>query len=128
MTTIEFITNFVDPVCHKEIHSLDEFQDIKKNPATKQIKATTFYQIYSHNVFGEDEDRLSMRDFFRLCSQYLYYDKYVCTHGTEFYYHIIFSEENTMYQLTKSLIDKRIEANNPETLFDLEYIIEAVSK
>ena len=128
MTTLEFFNSYVSPTCHKISHNLTEYVSIKRRSDVKLIKATTFYQIYKHNVFGSDGHRLPMKDFFRLCGQYLYYDKYVCTHGTEFYYLVVFNSDNEMYQLTADLIDQRIEANGPQTLTDLQYIYEAVTK
>lgn len=125
MTTTEFLQDFVSPSSHKIAHNHEEYMQIKKK--AKVIKATTFYQIYQHNVF-ETDGRLSMREFFRVCGQYFYYDKMVCTHGTEFYYYIIFNGNNPMYQLTKALMQRRIDANTPETLDDLEHVIEAVTK
>ena len=128
MTTLEFFNQFVNPVCHKLSHNLTEYADIKRRDDVKLIKATTFYQIYRHNVFGPDEKRLNMKDFFRLCAQYLYYDKYICEHGTEFYYLVVFNQENQMYQMTSDLIDQRIQLNSPETLTDLIRVYEAVTK
>lgn len=128
MTTLEFFTGYVNPICHKISHNLTEYTAIKRRDDVKLIKATTFYQIYKHNVFGADGHRLDMKDFFRLCAQYLYYDKYICEHGTEFYYLVVFNPDDEMYQLTAELIDQRIEANSPSTLTDLISIYEAVTK
>jgi len=128
MTTLEFLNGYVSPVCHKVIHNLTEYASIKGRHDVKLIKATTFYQIYKHNVFGGDGHRLDMKGFFHLCAQYLYYDKYICEHGTEFYYLVVFNPDNEMYQLTADLINQRIEANGPHTLTDLITVYEAVTK
>lgn len=128
MTTQAFMKNYISPESYKIEHDLTEYNQIKEHPNAKMVKATTFYQIYKHNVFGGEENRLTMKDFFRVCSQYFYYDKYICTHGTEFYYHIIFNEDDRMYALTKDIVEKRIQANRPERLKDLLHIVEAVTK
>ncbi len=128
MTTAEFLNDFIQPTSHKMLHSLDEFHKIKANPNVKMVKATTFYQIYKHNTFGSDGERLTLHEFYRISSQYFYYDKYVCDHGTEFYYYVIFNEDNKMYDLTKDIIKKRIDSNRPELLKDLLYVVEAVTK
>ena len=128
MTTLEFFNGFVSPACHKVAHNLTEYESIRMRADAKLIKATTFYQIYKHNVFGSDGHRLQMKEFFRICSQYLYYDKYICTHGTEFFYHVVFNQGNEMYALTADLIDKRIEADAPGMLTDLVHIVTAVSR
>lgn len=125
MTTLEFFNGLVSPVCHKIAHNRAEY-NILRQQQPLLIKATTFYQIYKHYVFGADGQRLTLQEFYRICAQYLYYDKYVCTHGTEFYYYVVFNPERLEYQLTKDLMAKRIAANDPSTLTDLEYIMEAV--
>lgn len=127
MTTLEFLQEFVSPRCHKLEHGLTELNEIKSTPGVVMVKATTFYQIYKHNVF-ESNGRLSMQEFYQVCGQYFYYDKYVCTHGTEFYYYIVFNEYNQMYKITKDLIIQRINANNPLSLQDLLHIVPAVTK
>lgn len=127
MTTLEFLQEFVSPSCHKLEHGLTELNEIKSTPGVVMIKATTFYQIYKHNVF-DSRGRLSMQEFYQVCGQYFYYDKYVCTHGTEFYYYIVFNELNQMYKITKDIIIQRINANNPLTLQDLLHIVPAVTK
>lgn len=124
MDTFKFLNEFVSPVCHKRVHSWEEMNAI---PDPLLVKATTFYQLYQHNVF-EGDDRLSLRQFFRVCSQYFYYDKMVCEHGTEFYYYVVFNEDNEMYKLTKDIVRSRVKANAPDTLTDLSYIIEAVTR
>lgn len=128
MNTLEFFNGFVSPSCHKIAHNLTEYASIKSNENLHLIKATTFYQIYRHNVFGADGYRLTMKEFFRICGQYLYYDKYICEHGTEFYYLVLFNKDNEMYRMTADLIKQRIELNSPATLTDISYVYEAVTK
>jgi hypothetical protein len=125
MKTLEFFQSFISPRSHKVLHNITELDGFRSKAVL--VKATTLYQIYKHNVF-ETNGRLPMRDFFQIAGQYLYYDKYVCQHGTEFYYYVVFNEHNAMYQLTKSLIQKRVYANRPETLKDLIRVITAVTK
>ena len=127
MTTQTFLQEFVNPVSHKVEHNSTEFERIKKLSNVTMIKATTFYQIYKHNVYPTD-DRLTMKEFFNACGQYFYYDKYICKHGTEFYYYVAFNPSNIMYQATRAIINKRVWAHRPATLKDLEFIMEAVTK
>lgn len=128
MTTHEFLNGFISPTCHKEEHSLKEYESIVSRPNVHQVKATTLYHIYKHNVFSKTDKRLNMKQFFHVCGQYLYYDKYLCEHGTEFFYYVEFNEENEMYNLTKPIIIKRLIANAPDKLTDLKSIMKAVSK
>jgi hypothetical protein len=125
MKTLEFFQSFISPRSHKILHNAEELDGFRSKAVL--VKATTLYQIYKHNVF-ETSGRLGMREFFQIAGQYLYYDKYLCEHGTEFYYYVVFNEHNAMYQLTKSLIQKRVYANRPETLKDLIKVFTAVTK
>jgi hypothetical protein len=125
MKTLEFFTKFIDVKSHKIEHNFNELNNIRSK--TSLVKATTLYQIYKHNVFEKD-GRLPIRDFYHVAGQYLYYDKYICKHGTEFYYYVIFNENNPMYQLTKELLRKRIHADRPETLKDLLHVYPAAVK
>jgi hypothetical protein len=125
MKTLDFFVKFISPDCHKIEHNVEELDSMRYNAVL--VKATTLYQIYKHNVF-ETDGRLLIKDFFQIAGQYLYYDKYICRHGTEFYYYIIFNENNPTYLLTKELLSKRIYANRPGTLKDLVRVYPAVSK
>lgn len=127
MTTIEFFTDFISPVSHKVEHSYAELEKIKRVPGIL-VKATTLYQIYKNNVSDADGSRLTMQEFFRVCGQYLYYDKYVCTHGTEFYYYVVFNRDNKIYRSIENITKKRIYCNSPEQLRDLIHVIPAVAK
>ena len=128
MTNKEFLQEFINPVSHKVVHSKEEFDKIKRLADVHMIKATTFYQIYKHNVYLTTEKRLTMREFYNVCGQYFYYDKYICEHGTEFYYYVSFNKDHKIYQATEAIINKRIWANRPDTLKDLIHIVEAVTK
>jgi hypothetical protein len=125
MKTETFFQNFISAKCHKVEHDVTELDGFRNDAVL--VKATVLYQIYKHNVF-ETDGRLAMRDFFQIAGQYLYYDKYVCKHGTEFYYYVIFNEANEMYKLTKPLLEKRIHAQRPGLLKDLIKIYPAVTK
>lgn len=125
MKTLDFFVKFINPDCHKIEHNVEELDSMRDNAVL--VKATTLYQIYKHNVFDTD-GRLMIKDFFQIAGQYLYYDKYICRHGTEFYYYVIFNENNPTYLLTKELLSKRIYANRPGTLKDLVRVYPAVSK
>ena len=128
MTTKEFLNEFVDKTSHKIEHNVDEYDKIRNTPGVVMVKATTFYQIYKHNVFTEVDDRLTMRRFFHVCGQFFYYDKYVCEHGTEFFYYVKFNPDNEMYQLTSNIIQQRVNAHGPDKLTDLKYVMKAVTK
>lgn len=125
MKTLDFFIKFINPDCHKIEHNIEELNAMRNKAVL--IKATTLYQIYKHNVF-ETDGRLPIKEFFQIAGQYLYYDKYICKHGTEFYYYVIFNETHPTYLLTKELLSKRIYANRPATLKDLIRVYPAVTK
>jgi len=128
MNTTDFLNNFIHPSCHKVQHDVTEYNQIKQLEGIKMIKATALYNIYKHNVFTNVDRRLTMKQFFHICGQYLYYDKYVCRHGTEFYYYVKFNDANELYQIAEPILLKQIDANAPDTLDDLKYVIEAVTR
>lgn len=127
MTTKDFFLQFIDTSIHKTEQTLEEYHRFRDDSDILMVKATTMYQIYKGQVF-EADGRLSMREFYKACANYFYYDKYVCTHGIEFYYYVKFNEQHQMYQIVKPVVLKRVAANSPDRLRDLEYIIEAVTK
>jgi hypothetical protein len=118
MNTHDFFHSVLDPRYFKNAATLTEYESLKNYTL---VKATTLYDIYRHMVFGSDA-RLTMKDFFRVCAQYLYYDKYICDHGTEFYYYIGF-QEHEIVTLMRPIIDKRIISNAPDTLKDIQYTV-----
>lgn len=126
MTTIEFFTEFMSSLSYKVLHNFEEYHTLKNNHVVVMVKATTFYQIYKHTVF--DDERLTMKEFFRVCGQYFYYDKYVCTHGTEYYYYVAFNGANKMFESTEGIVMTRVKANSPATLRDVLHVVEAFSK
>ena len=73
-----------------------------------------FYTIYNNDRYViEDRPR-----FFRKVGMYLYYERFVCEHGDEYYYYIKFNEDSYFYREHKDLIRLLITATNPSTLTD----------
>ena len=115
MLSHDFFNTFIDPRSHKVLHNLEERRTIEALDGIQLVKAFTLYQIYRHNVF-ESEGRLSMQEFYRVCGQYFYYDKVNVPSGTIYYYHVLFNEDNDIYQATRDLIERRVIASSPNTL------------
>lgn len=115
MLSHDFFNTFIDPRSHKVLHNLEERHKIEALDGIQLVKAFTLYQIYRHNVF-ENEGRLSMQEFYRVCGQYFYYDKVNVPSGTIYYYHVLFNEDNDIYQATRDLIERRVIASSPNTL------------
>lgn len=125
--TFEFFNHYLDKSTHKLLQNLEEYNRVKDTPGVLMIKATTFYQIYKHLVFT-NEGRLGLQDFYKMSALYLYYDKYVCDHGTEFFYYIKLNVNHPLYTIMHRLVQEKIKRNGPEHLDDLRHIVEAVTK
>ena len=80
----------IDPVCYKRYFNKSEYKRIKRNAI--RVNSTDLYDMY-----GGD---MSYKEFYSMLKEHFYYDKYVCSHGTEFYYYIKFNvpqEEHIKY-------------------------------
>ena len=72
----------IDRTCLKRYFNKSEYKRIKKTAI--RVNATELYE-----ELGEG---MSYKDFYTMLKEHLYYDKYVCDHGIEFYYYIKFKE------------------------------------
>ena len=72
------------------------------------------YTLYSE-IHGELEDRPT---FYRKVGAYLYYERFTCAHGDEFYYYIKFNNTSQFYLEHKDLLEMLILAGDPSTLTD----------
>lgn len=77
----------IDPTCLKRYFTRSEYKRIKK----KAIR------VNSTDLYEEFGGGMSYVEFYTTLKQYLYYDKYICEHGTEFYYYVIFNEPRKEY-------------------------------
>lgn len=89
--SLNVLCSLIKPTCIKRTFRRDEYERIKST--SQLVNATTLYRWYVQ-MGGTDtykQFRMSVKDV-------LYYDKYVCEHGIEFYYHvhlqdIVYTEE-----------------------------------
>lgn len=72
----------IDPACLKRYFNKSEYKRIKKRSI--RVNSTDLYKEFGHGMTYEE--------FYTLLKRNLYYDKYICEHGIEFYYYIIFNE------------------------------------
>lgn len=72
----------IDPACLKRYFTKSEYKRIKKQAI--RVNSTDLYKEFGHDMTYEE--------FYTLLKKHLYYDKYICDHGTEFYYYLIFNE------------------------------------
>ena len=71
----------IDPTCLKRYYNKSEYKRIKK----------TAIRVNSTDLYDEFGGGMSYKEFYTMLKQHLYYDKYVCDHGIEFYYYIKFN-------------------------------------
>lgn len=71
----------IDPTCLKRYYNKSEYKRIKK----------TAIRVNSTDLYDEFGGGMSYKEFYNMLKQHLYYDKYVCDHGIEFYYYIKFN-------------------------------------
>jgi hypothetical protein len=118
----EFFDNFISHAVHKTSPSREEYGTVQNSIL---VKATTLYDFYKRYAHVCGETPVPIRTFYQVARTYLYYDKYVCDHGTEFYYYVVFSDTNHVYNMLKTSITKRVAVEHPSRLQDLQTIIKA---
>jgi hypothetical protein len=68
----------IDPMCTKRTYTKEEYQYVKS--ISIRINATDLYRMYGKGM--------PYREFYLKLKSMLYYDKYVCEHGTEYCYYV----------------------------------------
>ena len=68
--------------CLKTHFNMREYKYVRKHG--KLVCSTDLYAHYKH-VYG---GTLSYRSFYEAVKAMLYYDKFVCDHGVEYYYYV----------------------------------------
>ena len=71
----------IDPSCYKRYFNKSEYKRIKRDAI--RVNSTDLYDRYGEGM--------TYKEFYTMLKAHFYYDKYVCTHGTEFYYYIKFN-------------------------------------
>lgn len=72
----------VDPICLKNDFGIDEYTRVKNTCA--MVNSTALYNVYKTMT----ADPVPYREFYTLLRSSFYYDRYVCSHGTEFMYYV----------------------------------------
>lgn len=72
----------IDPTCLKRSFTKSEYERIKNDSI--RVNSTDLYKEYGHGI--------TYQEFYTMLKQHLYYDKWVCEHGTEFYYYVKFKK------------------------------------
>lgn len=123
MTMNQFLGDFIDPWCWKQTQDKEEYKERVAAPNCVCVRAPFLYDLYKAITGDNDMDR---GEFYQTMKLYFYYDKYECTHGTEYYYYIMFNENNETYQIIQPLLTLFINSFAPVTLTDVRRKYEAV--
>lgn len=101
--------SMIDPRVLKEEYTHDEYVRVRK--MCYRVNATTLYKLYKEFT----QEAVPYTVFYGMLKKHLYYDKYICYHGTEFIYYVRFKPDSNIYV-------------NSETPRDVLNIVPAVSK
>lgn len=75
----------INPACFKVSCSYDEYARVRKS--SFRVNATILYSLYQKLY---PDTTVSYQYFYKKLKEHLYYDKYICKHGTEFIYYVNF--------------------------------------
>lgn len=113
-------TKFLSDLVDRESFRRNLSEEAKNEFAEKEdvyfVHSPVMYRLYT--MYASTEKIKERRRFFRLMGAYLYYDKFPCRHGDEFYYYVKFNKDSAFYQEHKALIDILILSADPENLED----------
>ena len=113
----QFMTDLVHKDSFKRILSEDAMNNFAKEEGVLFVHSPILYRLYA--LYAADQPPIEERPvFYRKAGMYLYYERFTCNHGEEFYYYIRFNEESKFYQEHKFLIESLIVASDPSTLTD----------
>lgn len=113
----KFINDIVNPISFKAIISEEEMLNLSKKEGVYFVKSPVMYRLYTMYM-GESKKISERSAFFRMCGNYLYYERFICSHGDEYYYYIKFNTKSKFYQEHAVLIKEMILASDPENLLN----------
>ena len=86
----------IDPACLKHSFTADEYERIKSDSI--RVNSTDLYKQYGRGM--------TYPQFYAKLKRYFYYDKWVCKHGTEFYYYVKFKKPRREYIMDTDVLYK----------------------
>lgn len=84
--SLKNLCSMISPVCYKRQFTKEEYERIKG--VAVRARATDLYGIYRCLT----DTPMPYKEFYRELKELFYYDKYVCEHGTEFMYLVVFTK------------------------------------
>lgn len=113
----QFINHLVEKASIKTKLGEQYMLAFAQGPDVYFVKSDLMYRLYTMYM-GDDKKVTSRKRFYQLCGYYLYYERFVCRHGDEYYYYVKFNTESDFYKSHAWLIKKLILANDPSSLTD----------
>lgn len=117
LTINKFFEEYIADTCKKHKVCYAEYQKVKSD--SLEVRAHVLYSIY--RTLTSDKPPVPLEEFYKVAKQYLYYDKYICKHGVEFYYYVKINNIDPVLM-------RMVEAYKPMYLDDVEYKMEAISR
>lgn len=113
----QFMADLIKPESFKTTLSEQAMFEFSQEPGVLLVHSPVLYRLYS--LFSEKQTEIEERPtFYRKVGAYLYYERFSCKHGDEFYYYIKFNEASEFYKEHQYLLELLILSSDPMTLTD----------
>jgi hypothetical protein len=113
----QFMTDLISTDSFKKVLSEQAMADFAKRPGVFLVHSPILYRLYT--LYTEGTEDIEERPvFYRKAGAYLYYERFTCNHGEEFYYYVRFNTESLFYQEHRHLIEILILGSDPSTITD----------
>lgn len=113
----QFIEDLIDKDSFKVLISEEAMNKLAQEKDVYCVHSSILYRLYV--LYIDDITKPEERPaFYRKAGVYLYYERFSCVHGDEFYYYIKFNVNSTFYQEHQTLLKNMIIANDPSILVD----------
>lgn len=111
----EFLREIIHPDSFKTKLTVQAKDELAAQDRVYFIHSPVFYSMYALYAGSKAIDRI---EFYKYMGFYLYYEKFFCTHGNEFYYYVKFNERSEFYKMNQQMIDMLVLGADPTTLTD----------
>lgn len=113
----EFMTDLIGTTSFKRVLTEQAMNDFAKEEGVLLVHSPVLYRLYA--LYTADKPPIEERPvFYRKAGMYLYYERFTCNHGEEFYYYVKFNKDSQFYKEHELLIKALIKASSPDTLED----------
>lgn len=113
----EFMTDLIGVASFKRVLTEQAMNDFAKEEGVLLVHSPVLYRLYA--LYTADQPPIEDRPlFYRKAGMYLYYERFTCNHGEEFYYYVKFNKDSKFYKEHEMLIKTLVKASSPDTLED----------